>query len=307
MTRYGHTCQATIVVSANDDCCPECGQTFSDLANEATVELHAQQWQTATELCRNDPFVGREIDHYRIERFLGRGGMARVYLARHLELDRDCAIKLLHDGGESNAERVAAFLHEARTAAALVHPHVVTIHTLGCVDGQRFIEMEYVDGNSLAHLVSAGPLAPLEATRIMLQISSALSSAHELGMFHRDIKPGNVMVTSARDAKLADFGLAKRIQLKDASSKDMICGTPHYMAPELFSGRPAGPSSDVYAMGVSYFSLLTGQLPVTAASVNDLIRLHTTETNDTLRALNDGLPANIVRAIASKYGLMIRC
>ena len=178
MSRFCSRCQRDVVAHLNEDDCPECGERLSDIAQEPTVDLQANEWTSRDDSPpprTTDSLIGQTVDHYRIERFLGRGGMARVYLAQHLELERPCAIKLLrHRGSASDEERMNAFLHEARAAAALAHPHVVTIHTLGRVADQRFIDMEFVDGCSLAqHVMSTAPLEPLEATRIMLQIGSA--------------------------------------------------------------------------------------------------------------------------------------
>ncbi|MGE0759419.1 MAG: serine/threonine-protein kinase [Pirellulaceae bacterium] len=217
---------------------------------------------------------GTELGNYRIERFLGEGGMARVYLARHLTLERPCALKILRSPASDRAEQAAeSFLAEARAAAALVHPHVVTIHNVGHDRGHHFIEMEYVDGRSLSsQLAEAGAFDFAEATRLMVEIGSALSLAHAHGMVHRDIKPANVLLNRSRLAKLADFGLAKRIHQAHADDGRILTGTPNYMAPELFDGAPADMRSDVYAMGVTYFQLLTGRLPFQGNTLVDLLQ-----------------------------------
>jgi len=246
----------------------------------------------------SDPFVDTEFDKYHIQKFLGQGGMARVYLAHDRALERPCAIKVLRDttlARDSGA--VAAFLGEARAAAALMHPHVVSIHTIGDQQGRHFIEMEYIDGPSLAdHVRATGRLAALDATNFMLQICSALEVAHDMGMVHRDIKPANVMVARSTQAKLADFGLAKRI-VKSDDAKVMLSGTPSYMAPELFKGTPASKSSDVYAIGVTYFALLTGYLPIEANSVNDLISFHDQSEVAKLGELAPDVPSPIIELI----------
>lgn len=222
-----------------------------------------------------DDFLDSRFDKYHIQKFLGQGGMARVYRAEDLALERPCAIKVLRETTlQRDSDAVASFLDEARSAAALMHPHVVTIHTIGEQRGRHFIEMEYIDGPSLAdHVRANGHLEPLDATNFMLQICSALEVAHDMGMVHRDIKPANVMIARATHAKLADFGLAKRL-VKSPNPNVLLSGTPSFMAPELFRGAPASKASDVYAIGVTYFSLLSGRLPVAARSVNDLIKFH---------------------------------
>jgi serine/threonine-protein kinase len=160
--------------------------------------------------------------------------------------------------------------------------------------------MEYVDGYSLAQYVAAAaPLEPLEAAQIVLQISAALASAHDLGIVHRDIKPENVMLTREHTAKLADFGLAKRVRAGKRSSTDNnLCGTPHYMSPELFQGKPAEKTSDVYAMGVTFFNLLTRDLPLTGQTVSELMRWHTSEEPLQWQAKCQALPEPVLSVLA---------
>jgi len=250
----------------------------------------------------NDELVGTRLGIYLIERFLGKGGMARVYRAKHLTLERACAIKVLRPSrntGEGGA--VESLLAEARAAAALVHPHVVTLHTIGHEGNHHFLEMEFVDGQSLAQLIrSKGPLPAPEATRLMVQTSSALAQAHHIGMIHRDIKPSNVLVTREGVAKLSDFGLAKQgVALLDSTDGRVLTGTPYFMAPELFHGEPATARSDVYAMGVMYYTLLTGRVPVSGASLNELVRAHARRTEVDVRdivAVAGDAPSRVVEA-----------
>lgn len=221
--------------------------------------------------------VGQRLGNYWIEAFLGEGGMARVYRARHLTLERPCAIKVLRPSvAVRDPHAVESFLAEARAAAALVHPHVVAIHTIGHDLGYHFIEMEFVDGASLAHILGVeGTANATEATRWMVEVSSALGMAHRQGIIHRDIKPANIMVGRDRTTKLADFGLAKRLVAQVEGREDRsLAGTPKYMAPELFFGAAADRRSDIYSMGVTYYRLLAGRLPIEFASVSDVVRVH---------------------------------
>lgn len=245
-----------------------------------------------------DELIDTEFDKYHIQEFLGQGGMARVYRAEDLALQRPCAIKVLRDASNlPEGDAVNAFLDEARSAAALMHPHVVTIHTIGQARGRHFIEMEYIDGPSLSdHVRATGPLEPLQATNFMVQISSALEVAHDMGMVHRDIKPANVMVARSTYAKLADFGLAKRLA-KSPRQNVRLSGTPSFMAPELFKGTPASKASDIYALGVTYFILLTGRRPVAAKSVNELIKHHEGKETPELVALGPDVSPRIVELI----------
>lgn len=207
-----------------------------------------------------DDLVGSAFAGYSVERLLGRGAAGRVFLARHGRLDRACALKIF------DREAVAGdrFVEEGRAAAALVHPHIITVHAIGEAEGVPFLEMEYVRGGTL---LGRGTLAPAEATAFLAQVASALAAAHDAGIVHRDVKASNVLVTPEGVAKLSDFGLARR--LRDAAGD--LCGTPEYMAPELFAGAPADARTDVYALGVLYHVLLAGAPPFRAATLQELM------------------------------------
>ncbi|MEO8494681.1 MAG: serine/threonine-protein kinase, partial [Planctomycetota bacterium] len=301
--RYCRRCGQQFAVEPGCLSCPECDTELVPWDGSQTIGVETVEFYPDAMLGISaeapEALVGKRLANYEIERFLGQGGMARVYLAKHLTLERPCAIKVLRPATMPRDVNTAdAFLAEARAAAALVHPHVVALHTIGEFEGRQYIEMEYVNGQSLNRLLEQdGVLEPLEATRLMLQVSSALAAAHHVDMVHRDVKPGNVMVTAARDAKLADFGLAKRIATKQDPEGGMLCGTPHYMAPELFAGRPATKQSDIYAMGVTYFSLLVGRLPVETQSINELVRFHTQDTSIDISAAERDLPDGVVRIL----------
>jgi serine/threonine-protein kinase len=245
-----------------------------------------------------DEFLDTEFDKYHIQEFLGKGGMARVYRAQDLALERPCAIKVLRDKTlKRNKHAIESFLAEARSAAALMHPHVVTIHTIGEHRGRHFIEMEYIDGPSLAeHVRATGRLEPLDATNFMVQICAALEVAHDMGMVHRDIKPANVMVAHSTHAKLADFGLAKQLA-ESLAPNVLLSGTPSFMAPELFEGTAASKASDVYAIGVTYFTLLTGQLPFMARSLNELVKLHSAKQPFDLAAIAPEVSPPIIELV----------
>lgn len=302
-TRYCRRCDQQYAVAPTCYSCPECETELVAWNVGQTVELETVSFSPVLSFDDGpepaEALVGQRLAHYEIERFLGQGGMARVYLATHLTLERPCAIKVLRPATMERDENAAdAFLAEARAAAALVHPHVVALHTIGQAEGRHYIEMEYVNGQSLGRLLDrAGVLEPLEATRLMLQVSSALAAAHDSGMVHRDIKPGNVMVTAAGDAKLADFGLAKRIATKQPLAGGLLCGTPNYMAPELFLGQAASKQSDIYAMGVTYYSLLVGRLPVETQSLNELVRFHAQRTAIDITAAESQLPPGVVNIL----------
>lgn len=283
--------------------CPSCGQRMDIRPTQRVRDLDLT---TDFQMKVDDPtdlvesLIGSQLGTYHVEQFLGQGGMARVYRARHLTLERPCAVKVLKQSiVERDEDAVRTFLAEARAAANLVHPNVVTIHTLGQDQGRHFIEMEYIDGQSLASLLEAeGCFTPQQATCFMSQIGSALSVAHEHNLVHRDVKPGNVMVDQNRRAKLADFGLARRVHDTASDSGGWLCGTPNFMAPELFRGESADKRSDVYAMGVTYFLLLTGHLPAEGSSITDLMHWHATQTPPDVREIREEIPEVAAQVVA---------
>ena len=197
-----------------------------------------------------DPLVGQRVGQYHIESIVGRGSMARVYKARHLGLGRHCALKVMDPALDVEQPGIRnQFWAEARAAANLIHPHVVTIHNLGSLESLHFIEMEYVAGGLTLResLVREGPLEALAGDRPRQAGSAlALQAAHDAGLVHRDVKPANVLLTSDGRAKLSDFGLVRRFDDLTKGSAP-LAGTPTFMAPELFRGTPASPQSDIYA------------------------------------------------------------
>ena len=200
-----------------------------------------------------------------------------MFRAKHLGLDRICAFKIMNPRLVSrHGINRDQFWAEARAAANLIHPHVVTIHNLGSDQGYDFIEMEYVAGamDLRDSLIRGGPLQPVLAARLVRQVALALHEAHRTGLIHRDVKPANVLLTSFGHAKLADFGLAQRLL---GLNSRRLAGTPSFMAPELFKGSPASPQSDLYAVGVMLYYLVSGLLPFAAASVKAIIHLHHTQ------------------------------
>jgi eukaryotic-like serine/threonine-protein kinase len=247
-----------------------------------------------------ESLLGRRVGQYRIERILGRGTMACVFKAKHLGLGRPCALKVMEPSLVARQPGIRAqFWAEARAAANLLHPHVVTIHNLGSVQGFHFIEMEYIPGGQTLResLIREGPLEPVRASTLARQIVLALGAAHEAGLVHRDIKPANVLLTPDGRAKLADFGLVRRLDdLADGGAP--LAGTPTFMAPELFRGTPASPRSDIYALGVLHYHTLSGRLPFAADTIGKLIKLHQREPIPDLRVFVPGVPDALVEILA---------
>ena len=260
--------------------CPQCGQELVDAPEaggelDQTTTLEGSLRAAAAGGHGQADLAGRTLGGYEFHSLAGEGGMARVYRGRHAALERLCAIKVLHPAlAEQAPKYVEQFVGEARAAAGLVHPNIVTVHNIVEAEGLHMIEMEWVEGAALGRTLLAAPGRDAGgATRVMAQVAAGLAAAHEQGLVHRDIKPSNVLVKRNGTAKLADFGLAKQV-LAGSSVGEGLAGTPYFMAPELFRGKSATPSSDVYAAGVTYFYLLAGQLPFRAAALSEMARLH---------------------------------
>jgi serine/threonine protein kinase len=218
---------------------------------------------------RPSELIGRQVAGYRIEREIGRGGMAVVYRARDLRLDRTVALKLLAPELARNDTFRLRFTHESRAAAAIDHPHIVPVYEAGETDGVLYIAMRYVEGSDLRHLLDRrGPLAPTVTLRIAAQIASALDAAHEHGLVHRDVKPGNILVARGTDsdhpehAYLTDFGLTKKsLSLTGFTTVGQFVGTLDYVAPEQISGRPVDGRCDVYGFACVVYECLAGRPP----------------------------------------------
>ncbi|GAA3803899.1 serine/threonine-protein kinase [Streptomyces phyllanthi] len=213
--------------------------------------------------------VGRQIAGYRVEAELGRGGMAVVYQARDLRLDRRVALKLLAPELARNDTFRRRFTHESRVAAAIDHPHIVPIFEAGETDGVLYIAMRYVAGRDLRQLLDReGPLPIPAATRIAAQVASALDAAHDHGLVHRDVKPGNILVAPGTDSDhpehvyLTDFGLTKKsLSLTGFTTVGQFVGTLDYVAPEQISGKPVDGRCDVYSLACVVHEILTGRPP----------------------------------------------
>ena len=248
-----------------------------------------------------DDLIGSTLSQYRIESLAGRGSMGRVYQAYHLGLHRPCAIKVMNPGLLARQPQIRErFWAEARAVANLLHPHVVTIHNLGSDRGYHFIEMEFVPGGiSLREsLIRDGAFEPIRASTLVRQVVLALGAAHQAGLVHRDVKPANVLLTSAGDAKLADFGLVRRISDAELAGAS-VAGTPTFMAPELFEGAAASRRSDIYAVGVMYYYLLSERLPFSSDQMVQLIQMHRQAAVPDIREIAPGVP-DIVAAILDR-------
>lgn len=240
-------------------------------------------------------------DRYRLERRLGVGGMATVQLAFDTRLERLVAVKLLAEHLAEDSAFITRFRREALAAAKLVHPNIVQVFDFGTDthSGRQFIVMEFVDGQSCAEILrDRGPLAPRDAVEILTQACRGLDYAHRNGVVHRDIKPGNLMVNNEGVVKLADFGIAKAAEQSDITKVGSVLGTAAYLSPEQARGEPAGPASDLYALGVVSYQLIAGRLPYEAASLTDLARLQEAGAPPRLDLEVRDVPPTLAMAIA---------
>jgi eukaryotic-like serine/threonine-protein kinase len=240
-------------------------------------------------------------DRYRIDRKIGSGGMADVWLAEDTELDRSVAIKILHDRFAQDKEFVQRFQREAQSAAGLQHPNVVGIFDRGVFSDTYFIAMEYVDGPSLKDLVKGG-MGTQDAINFTRQILNAARFAHRKGIIHRDLKPQNVLIDDEGRARVADFGIARGGENSDITATGSVMGTAQYLSPEQAQGKPTTPRSDIYSIGVILYEALTGRVPFEGDSAVAVALKQVSETPRRPSAINPNVPpaldAVVMRALA---------
>src|SRR5580658_3680123 len=221
--------------------------------------------------------AGSRIAHYRVVSLLGQGGMGTVYLADDTRLGRHVALKILPPEISADPERMQRFIQEAKLSSSLTHPNVACIYEIGQDRDYWFLAMEYVEGRTLSARIDEGPLTVQEIVQIGAQVADALDEAHSKGIIHRDIKPGNLMLTPRGHIKVLDFGLAK---LQNANTKDetqlltsagMVMGTAAYMSPEQALGSDVDQRTDIFSLGVVLYEMAAGKLPFFGANAHQTI------------------------------------
>jgi serine/threonine-protein kinase len=236
---------------------------------------------------------------YELSENLGTGGMAVVYSAKDLMLERTVAIKILREDFSTDTAFRERFRQEAKAAANLSHPNIVTVHDFGLDLGRLFIVMESVPGTDLKTIIQRrGRLSVDEALHLMIQACAGVGYAHRAGLIHCDIKPQNLLVTPDRRLKVTDFGIARALAgINPEEKQDVVWGSPQYFSPEQAAGYPPSPASDVYSLGVVLYEILTGQLPFIATTATELARMHREAPPIPPSHLNPAIPPTLERIL----------
>lgn len=239
-------------------------------------------------------------DRYNVESLLGRGGMGMVYKARERSLDRHVALKIIPKERAQDAGFVERFRREARLAARLRHPRIVSVHEVGTMDGFHYFSMDYIEGATLRAVVQRRRVLPAEdAISIVAEICRAVAHAHGKGVIHRDMKPENVMIDGEGDVFVMDFGLARAIQEPGITITGTIMGSPVYMSPEQLSAEPLDERTDIYSIGLILYYCLTGEDLFEAESFTGVVARHVTTRADEVVRQHSMLPFNLQELLIS--------
>jgi len=277
--------------------CPQCGGEY-----DTTDRFCPKDGTPLRPKAGGDPLIGRVIaDRYLILALVGEGGMGRVYLAEHVKMNRQCAIKVMNPSLIHDDDSHQRFAREASSAASILHPNVAAVFDYGEADKIVYLVMEYVDGESISTIVAReGALDARRAIDIARQVADGLQAAHELGIVHRDLKPDNIIVTRNKSGKeipkVVDFGIAKAVtdsREDGLTQSGLVIGTPEYMSPEQLLGDPVDARADIYSLGCILYQMLTGQAAFAAESREQMIRRRLHEAPPHIRDLMPELPRRL--------------
>lgn len=234
-------------------------------------------------------------NRYKLLHPLGKGGMALVFEAYDQLLERPVAIKLLRKDFSTDSEFRDRFLHEARSAANLTHPNIVTVYDFGLDDGEIYIVMELATGSDLKTSIEKNGPYPLDSgLDLAIQICTGLGYAHRAGIVHCDVKPQNIIITNDKIAKLTDFGISRALNSSTTSERSaVVWGSPQYLAPELIEGGLASPAADVYSLGAVLYEIFTGKPPFEGDSVDELLSQHTNQTPQSITSQVKDFPGDL--------------
>jgi WD40 repeat protein/DNA-binding SARP family transcriptional activator len=271
------------------------------LADELGIDPSRELQELHARILRQDPDLdlkGEPLRGYRLLDQIGEGAFGVVYRATQPQIGREVAIKAVHPELANHPDFVRRFEREAQIVARLEHPHVVPLYDYWREPDAAYLVMRYLRGGSLEDLLADGPLEPARAASILDQMAAALSAAHRQGIVHRDVKPGNVLLDEEGNAYLTDFGVALDVGAPEKTSGTMMRGTPAYLSPEQIRLEPAVPASDVYALGVVLYEMLTGEHPFPASSLTALLDQHLRDPLPSLRQARPDLPVGVDDVIA---------
>ncbi|MCI0489986.1 MAG: serine/threonine protein kinase [Blastocatellia bacterium] len=289
--------------------CPKCKQEYADSAmfcgNDGQQLISVEEVEEPVPAAPEniDPMIGTLIDNkYKVERYIGGGGMGSVYAARHSVINKQVAIKIFTPDPEQDPSLPERFQHEAEASARIRHPNIVPVNDFGQTsDGTLYMVMEYVEGFPLRQLLDKEEkLSPERAVAFGSQICAAIAVAHSANIIHRDLKPENIlieMIDGRETARVFDFGIAKLKDKQGLTKVGTVLGTPDYMSPEQCSSKEVDARSDIYSLGIILYELLSGQVPFIAPKYQQVLVKHVIEPPRPLDELRPDIPESLVYAV----------
>jgi len=297
------SCQTQVQLQEQDSKeetkCPDCGTSVSFSISEPEP-IPTNRTEKDLDLTpTKDPHIGKIIDGCRLTERIAKGGMGLVYRANHLVLGKDVAIKILSREMAFDREFINRFLTEAKIAAQLDHPNIVQIHDVGKEQGLYFIHMQFIDGKSVSDIMDdKSPVDLLTALRIAAHTANGLAFAHQKNVIHRDIKPGNIMVSNEGKIKIADFGLAKNLHVKTSQTvTGQVLGTPFFMSPEQCTADYMDHRTDQYSLGATLYYMICGKYPFDSEETMNIMRMHRDKPVEFFPDIKDKFPVPVQHLI----------